>query len=94
MKGFCCICLGPIEAVGGWAGGSNALPIADGRCCQNCDETIVIPTRVRRVYNSIGLHERARSVEPLRDVRKVHLFQVARGRDGDPPTAGPEQPLY
>ena len=29
-----------------WEGGHNALPINDGRCCSDCNNTFVIPARI------------------------------------------------
>ena len=36
--------------ISGWAGGNNARPINDGRCCDNCDNTVVIPQRIAMIY--------------------------------------------
>lgn len=39
----CCICdkdAGPY--------GNNALPVKDGKCCNYCNVTIVIPARVKQ----------------------------------------------
>jgi hypothetical protein len=45
----CVICKIPIEENEyGWAGGNNALPVAEGRCCDGCN-TLVIIERLRRV---------------------------------------------
>lgn len=42
----CSICGNEIEVTSfGWAEGNNADPVTDGRCCNNCDENIVIPRR-------------------------------------------------
>ena len=42
----CCICKGKIKKeINGWDRGNNALPIKDGRCCNKCNSTIVIPAR-------------------------------------------------
>lgn len=48
----CCICREPIEteAVTNWAGGHNAEPVMAGRCCRNCNDLVVVPTRIRRIY--------------------------------------------
>ena len=49
---ICCICSKPIEAEfteGGaayWTDGHNAEPVAEGRCCDKCNDNIVIPTRL------------------------------------------------
>jgi hypothetical protein len=49
---ICSICHNPIpvEPISGWAGGCNAQPINEGRCCRHCDETVVIPTRLALIY--------------------------------------------
>ena len=36
----------------GYAGGNNAQPVADGRCCDHCNDAVVIPERVRRVIEN------------------------------------------
>lgn len=40
----CCICKKEIEE---YFDSRNAQPIKNGRCCIECDETIVLPTRLR-----------------------------------------------
>jgi hypothetical protein len=42
----CCFCFKPMEVIPtvGLAG-HNAQPIRDGRCCDNCNLTVVIPAR-------------------------------------------------
>ena len=48
----CSICDGHIEPLRDdsgrvvWAGGNNAQPINDGRCCNECNMTVVIPARI------------------------------------------------
>jgi len=32
--------------------GNNALPIMDGRCCDECNDGIVIPIRILRITKS------------------------------------------
>jgi hypothetical protein len=51
-KLICSICSQLIKPhpVSGWAGGNNAEPINDGRCCDDCDAMYVIPERIRRIY--------------------------------------------
>jgi hypothetical protein len=51
---MCSICGLKIEPhpVSGWAGGNNARPVNDGRCCDDCDNTIVIPHRIRLIIES------------------------------------------
>lgn len=51
-KLLCSICNEPITTgLSGWAYGHNAEPINDGRCCDVCNDTKVIPERVRRIRN-------------------------------------------
>lgn len=52
----CCICDGHIEPLRHpktkevvWEGGHNAQPIMDGRCCDVCNQTQVIPTRMAQL---------------------------------------------
>jgi len=46
----CSICGKEIEAnASGWDQGNNAQPINDGRCCEECNNTKVIPERLRIV---------------------------------------------
>jgi hypothetical protein len=40
---ICSICF---KEIVGWS--NNAEPINDGRCCKVCDDTIVIPARIRQ----------------------------------------------
>jgi hypothetical protein len=47
----CCLCgkLIPIE-VSGWSLGNNAEPLVNnGRCCNECNQTRVIPARLDQV---------------------------------------------
>jgi len=37
----CVICERPVEGFG-----NNALPVADGRCCNRCDDLIITPARM------------------------------------------------
>ena len=31
----------------GWTHGNNAAPVVEGRCCDDCNKNVVIPTRLR-----------------------------------------------
>lgn len=44
----CSICNGLIlpNALNGWDKGSNAEPVMEGRCCDICNQNIVIPRRI------------------------------------------------
>ena len=35
-----------------WYHGNNALPVADGKCCDNCNKTVVIPERMTNILMS------------------------------------------
>ena len=44
----CSICGGPLHEPGAqWKGGNNAAPVNDGRCCNDCNATVVVPRRLR-----------------------------------------------
>ena len=46
---ICSICQVTIQPnASGWAGGNNAEPINEGRCCDRCDQLVVIPARINR----------------------------------------------
>jgi len=45
----CCICGKEIENKGGFTQDNNAWPVKDGRCCDHCNNTVIIPERVRRM---------------------------------------------
>ena len=52
----CCICHGKIEthihpSTGKpyWTQGHNAVPVKDGRCCDNCNQFVVLPTRLKHI---------------------------------------------
>jgi hypothetical protein len=47
---ICVICERPIPAKGDWRSGNNAEPAAKGRCCDECDRTVVIPLRIADLY--------------------------------------------
>ena len=51
---LCSICFNEIPAVGTWTMGSNAAPVNNGRCCQTCDDTIVIPARITMMKNKVS----------------------------------------
>lgn len=51
----CCLCNGEIEKKFNtkrdiiWDSGNNAEPLKDGRCCDVCNTTKVIPERIKRM---------------------------------------------
>ena len=46
MKNHCCLCGDLIESYGSWDASHNASPVASGRCCGGCNDTVVIPARI------------------------------------------------
>jgi hypothetical protein len=42
----CSICQRPIEPENGWTRGHNAMPVNNGRCCGECNATVVLPARI------------------------------------------------
>ena len=49
----CVICNNPISTDPyGWSGGANVKPIAEGRCCHDCDTSVVIPYRIAQVFST------------------------------------------
>jgi hypothetical protein len=53
----CVICDRPIDVIGNWTEGHNALPITEGRCCTNCNENKVLPARMGLKKKGIGREE-------------------------------------
>lgn len=50
----CCLCGKNIEVKGTWKKGNNAWPVKDGRCCNDCDITRVIPARLKGLKKCQG----------------------------------------
>ena len=46
----CSICGKTILPIGNWLLGHNAAPVNNGRCCNVCNDTVVIPTRIASLY--------------------------------------------
>ena len=51
---LCSICFNDIPSVNGWDSGNNAAPINHGRCCNDCDNNIVIPARLNMMMRKIS----------------------------------------
>ena len=51
---ICSICEGLIDInpFNGWAYGHNAEPVAKGRCCDSCNDAVVIPSRINQYVKS------------------------------------------
>lgn len=50
----CCLCGKKIEVKLGWSKGNNALPLKDGRCCDECNLLKVIPARLGFIEGKAG----------------------------------------
>jgi hypothetical protein len=48
----CSICFKQIETKNGWTDGNNAQPVNDGRCCDTCNLTVVIPARINMITSN------------------------------------------
>tara|TARA_R100001443_G_scaffold117217_1_gene140568 strand:- start:716 stop:1072 length:357 start_codon:yes stop_codon:yes gene_type:complete len=58
-KKFCVLCGDALDvlyrnSVAVWTDGHNAEPVAKGRCCNFCNDTEVIPARLRMVFQCVG----------------------------------------
>jgi hypothetical protein len=52
----CSICRKPVQPTPfGWTRGNNAQPVNDGRCCDDCNWTVVLPAR--RLAQKKGRHQ-------------------------------------
>lgn len=48
----CSICQKTIPVkFGGWDKGNNAAPVNNGRCCDVCNENVVIPARMILIFS-------------------------------------------
>jgi hypothetical protein len=58
----CSICKKEIPvSFGGWDGGNNAEPVVkDGRCCDYCNATVVIPMRMMGMQEGRNRNEKAK----------------------------------
>ena len=71
----CSICQNEIQAVGDWTQGNNAEPVNDGRCCDDCNATVVIPARLTQMRRRMA---KTHTPGPWR-------FQRDAASDGDAP---------
>ena len=64
----CAICEGPIEVTEwGWNQGHNAAPVIDGRCCNICQDTVVMPARLGDRFGLKKGHEMALALRIFRN---------------------------
>ena len=46
----CIICIEEIEVeISGFSEGHNAQPLAEGRCCSECNDFAVLPARIKQL---------------------------------------------
>ena len=45
----CKICKGNIEVINGYRDGHNALPVTKGRCCSDCNSSVVFKARLDQI---------------------------------------------
>lgn len=50
----CSICQNEIRPVGDWTQGNNAEPVNGGRCCDQCNATVVIPARLTQMRRRVA----------------------------------------
>ena len=49
----CSICFNTIGVDStGWDGGHNAQPVNNGRCCESCNNNLVIKARLMQIVNA------------------------------------------
>jgi len=55
----CCICRNQIEVhpLSLWDRGNNAQPVMDGRCCDVCNDTVVLTRRMKNAMNGQDRYE-------------------------------------
>ena len=55
----CCICGDPIQVhpLNLWDKGHNAQPKKEGRCCDTCNDTIVLTRRLKNAMKGIDPYE-------------------------------------
>ena len=71
---ICSICNEPIPTTWyGWSEGNNADPINDGRCCDNCDATVVFPKRIEMLVKSNPRHSEQKKQVML---DRIHLNKI------------------
>ena len=65
----CSLCDGEIEVqrnpkgIVYWTEGHNAAPLSEGRCCDNCNITKVIPARLARLKRNFAKESLAKELE-------------------------------
>lgn len=68
---LCSICFTEIPPVGTWTDGNNAEPVNTGRCCNECDNNVVIPARLTMMMTNV-------SADVYRDMLQQQLENLQR----------------
>ncbi len=75
----CCLCNEEIEIEpSGWDSGNNAQPLADGRCCNDCNTHKVIPARIDEMFKDKDLWKthRDKLVKELKSFKDEQEFMA------------------
>ena len=74
----CCLCGEAIEIQRHpetgkviWAFGHNAHPLKNGRCCDVCNTTKVVPRRIKRMENQRNSKKKAKKLFAALDARRA-----------------------
>jgi len=51
---LCSICFNDIPSVNDWDSGNNAAPVNYGRCCDTCNNDVVIPARINMMMRKLS----------------------------------------
>ena len=78
----CVICgkvIGPDK--NGYSGGANAEPIAEGQCCWECDENVVLPRRIGDSMREQKHHFDTLQLPPIEKLDYIHstLREIMKG---------------
>ena len=79
----CCICNEKIDAMVDpetgkeiWTEGHNAEPVADGRCCSDCNNKIVVPLRIMGAVSDKVQKISDLSIDAVKDYDTAILTEV------------------
>ena len=79
----CSICQDPIEVNRmGWADGNNAMPVNDGRCCDRCNDSIVLHTRTELADDLTSKADEQRRQAAIWSDRMAVRYPDAEGSSG------------
>lgn len=83
---WCSICQGAIDVhpLSGWKLGHNPWPVNDGRCCSACNDAVVIPARINRVYRTRANRDpEVSDVSSKEFVARDYVAQLIHNTDKD-----------